>query len=87
MSRLGADVVGIDASKENIETARFHQPSDLKNLIYEHTSVEDFSEKQSNVFDGVVLSEIVEHVNDLPLFLNHSCSLIKVYLVFDVLFI
>ena len=78
LSRLGANVVGLDASEENVETARYHQTPDLSNLTYAHSSLEDFAESEEGLFDGVVLSEVVEHVNNLPHFMHLACSLVKV---------
>ena len=40
MSRLGAEVMGIDASDKNIEIAKFHAKKDNLNIKYLCTSPE-----------------------------------------------
>ena len=75
LSRLGAKVVGIDASKNNIEVAKKHlQKGDLK-IKYLCTTPEDF--KSTIKFDVILNMEIVEHVQDLNLFLNQTSKFLK----------
>ena len=75
MSRLGADVVGIDASEKNIEIAKFHaEKNDLK-IKYLATSPELLKIKKK--FDVVLNMEIVEHVEDLDFFIQESSKLLK----------
>lgn len=73
LARVGANVTGLDASKELISIAREHASLDKdlsSNLNYVHTSIEDFSQEQKEKFDAVVASEILEHVIDQELFLK-----------------
>ena len=71
MSRLGADVMGIDASDKNIEIAKFHAKKDNLNIKYQCASPEKLN---INVkFDVILNMEIVEHVEDIDFFLQ-SCS-------------
>ncbi len=75
LSRLGAEMTGIDASYKNIEVAKIHaKKSDLK-IKYFNTSPEkkDLKEK----FDVILNLEIVEHVENLDLFLKSSSDLLK----------
>ena len=75
LSRLGASVTGIDASYKNIEVAKIHaKKSDLK-IKYLSTSPEkkDINEK----FDVILNLEVVEHVENLDLFLKSSDNLLK----------
>lgn len=44
---------------------------------YECTSVEDFVSSGSQ-FDAVVVSEVVEHVANLTVFVTELCKLVKV---------
>lgn len=86
LSKLGAKVTGLDAGSENIEAAKYHASLNTsfgkEQLTYINDSIENFltAEGHKNVhkFDGVILSEIVEHVLDVENFLNASCSLVKV---------
>ena len=71
MSRLGADVMGIDASDKNIEIAKFHAKKDNLNIKYLCASPEKL--KTSVKFDVILNMEIVEHVKDIDFFLQ-SCS-------------
>ena len=71
MSRLGAKVVGIDASSRNIEVAKLHAKESNLNIEYHCTSPEKF--KTEKKFDVILNMEIVEHVEDLDFFLK-SCS-------------
>uniref|UniRef100_A0A915E250 Uncharacterized protein n=1 Tax=Ditylenchus dipsaci TaxID=166011 RepID=A0A915E250_9BILA len=48
---------------------------ELNRLQYVASSVEAFSETNADGFDGVIASEIVEHVNDLQSFLHHCVKL------------
>ena len=75
LTRLGAQVVGIDASNKNIKIAKIHaKKSDLK-INYYCTTPEDFNYKEK--FDVVLNMEIVEHVEDVNLFLKESSKFLK----------
>ena len=71
MSRLGADVMGIDASDKIIEIAKFHAKKDNLNIKYLCASPEQLN--TSTKFDVILNMEIVEHVKDVDFFLQ-SCS-------------
>ena len=62
LSRLGANVTGIDASKQNIEAASIHAKNNNLNINYIHTTVEELDIKGS--FDTILNMEVVEHVNN-----------------------
>ena len=55
MARLGANVIGIDASEKNISVAKIH----LKKI------------------DIILNMEIVEHVDDVSVFINHTSKFLK----------
>ena len=75
LSRLGANVIGIDASKNNIEVAKRHLKKGNLKIKYFCTTPEEF---QSTVkFDVILNMEIVEHVQDLNLFLNQTSKFLK----------
>ena len=71
MKRLGADVVGIDASDKNISVAKLHAKKNHLNINYFCTSPEKF--KTDKKFDVILNMEIIEHVEDVEYFLK-SCS-------------
>jgi 2-polyprenyl-6-hydroxyphenyl methylase / 3-demethylubiquinone-9 3-methyltransferase len=75
MSRLGANVVGIDASKKNIEVAKFHAKKNKLRINYKVASPEKLKTKIK--FDVILNMEIIEHVEDINFFIKKSASLLK----------
>ncbi len=75
MCRLGANVVGIDASKKNIEVAKFHAKKNNLKIDYKVASPEMLKNKIK--FDIILNMEIVEHVNDIDFFIKESSKLLK----------
>jgi 2-polyprenyl-6-hydroxyphenyl methylase / 3-demethylubiquinone-9 3-methyltransferase len=71
MSRLGAEVVGIDASEKNIKVAKLHAKKSGLNIKYICTTPENF--KSYAKFDVILNMEIIEHVENTDFFLK-SCS-------------
>ena len=75
MSRLGADVTGIDASLRNIEIAKLHaKKNDLK-INYLNTSPEKMNGNEK--YDVILNLEIVEHVEDVDLYFKSCEKLLK----------
>ena len=75
MSRLGAKVTAIDASKINIEVAKFHAKKNNLKINYLFLPPEKLNLKKK--FDIVLNMEIVEHVDDLNFFIKKSSNLLK----------
>ena len=75
MARLGADVVGIDASNKNVNVAKLHAKKNNLKIKYFCTSPENF--KTDIKFDVILNMEIIEHVDDVNLFLKSSSELLK----------
>ena len=75
MSRLGADVVGIDASTKNIDIANFHAKKNKLKIKYICASPETLKIKKK--FDVILNMEIIEHVDDVNFFIKRSYSLLK----------
>jgi 2-polyprenyl-6-hydroxyphenyl methylase/3-demethylubiquinone-9 3-methyltransferase len=75
MCRLGATVCGIDASKKNIEVAKFHAKQNGLKIDYKVASPEVLKTKDK--FDVILNMEIVEHVEDLNFFIRESSKLLK----------
>ena len=75
LSRLGAKVVGIDASEKNIKIAKTHAKKNKLNVNYYCATPENFKTKLK--FDVILNMEIVEHVNDVNLFLEESSKFLK----------
>ena len=75
MHRLGAKVVGIDASFRNIEIAKLHAKKNNLNINYYCSTPEKFSTNKK--FDIILNMEIIEHVEDINLFLKSCSNLLK----------
>ena len=75
LNRLGAEVTGIDASKNNIEVAKLHAKEMNLNIEYIHSSPENINLK--NKFDVILNMEVVEHVSDINLFIEKCSELVK----------
>ncbi|MBZ9707994.1 bifunctional 2-polyprenyl-6-hydroxyphenol methylase/3-demethylubiquinol 3-O-methyltransferase UbiG [Mesorhizobium sp. ESP7-2] len=76
MARLGADVVGADASGINIEVAKLHAAEGNVSVDYRATTAEDLAEA-SEKFDVVLNMEVVEHVADIDLFVAKCGEMVK----------
>ena len=59
LSRLGANVTGIDAAKTNIEVAKIHMEQSGLDINYLNKKPEDIENK---LYDVVLCMEIIEHV-------------------------
>ena len=75
MSRLGADVVGIDASQQNINIAKLHAKKSNLDINYFCISPEKFPIDQK--FDVILNMEIIEHVDNAEFFLKSCSRLLK----------
>ena len=75
MARLGAEVVGIDASDRNINIAKLHAKKNNLPIKYFCASPEDFNTETK--FDVILNMEIIEHVEDVNIFLKSSANLLK----------
>jgi len=75
MCRLGANVVGIDASSKNIEVAKFHAKKSRLKINYKVASPEKL--KTNIKFDIILNMEIVEHVENVDFFIKESTKLLK----------
>jgi len=75
ITRLGAKVTAIDASKKNIQVAKFHAKKNNLKINYLCSSPEKLNLNKK--FDVVLNMEIVEHVEDLNFFIKKSSNLLK----------
>ena len=75
MARLGAKVTGIDPLKRNIEIAKHHLKKSKLNIEYYNSSPEKFN--SNNKYDVILNMEIVEHVENIDLFINQSAKFLK----------
>jgi len=75
MSRMGANVTGIDASDKNIKIAKLHSKKNKLKINYLCSSPEKL--KIEKKFDVILNMEIVEHVENIDFFLKSCSKLLK----------
>ncbi len=75
MARLGGKVTGIDASEKNIKIASMHSKENDLNINYLNTSPEQLNNEKK--FDIILNLEVVEHVDNLDLYLESCSKLLK----------
>ena len=75
MARLGGDVTGIDASEKNIKIAQSHSKKSNLKIRYLNKSPEQLNEFEK--FDVILNLEIVEHVEDVNLYIKSCFKLLK----------
>tara|TARA_A100000164_G_C21671889_1_gene660009 strand:- start:185 stop:820 length:636 start_codon:yes stop_codon:yes gene_type:complete len=75
MARLGGKVTGIDASERNIKIASLHSKESKLKINYINSSPEQLKEKEK--FDIILNLEVVEHVDNLDLYLESCKNLLK----------
>ena len=75
MARLGGNITGIDASEKNIKIASLHSKENNLKITYLNKSPEQLDEKEK--FDIILNLEVVEHVDNLDLYLKSCYKLLK----------
>ena len=75
LARLGAKVTGIDALEKNIEVAKLHAKKSNLKINYQVKSPEQLDSKEK--FDIILNLEIIEHVENVDLYLKSCSNLIK----------
>lgn len=76
MARLGAEVVGIDPAERNVRTAQVHAERSGLPIDYRATTAEDLA-AAGEQFDVVLNMEVVEHVDNVPLYMKSCAALVK----------
>ena len=75
MTRLGANLTGIDASSKNINIAKLYTKKNKLKINYLCSSPEKL--KIQKKFDVILNMEIIEHVEDINFFINSCSKLLK----------
>ena len=75
MTRLGANVTGVDASSKNINIAKVHAKKNNLDITYLNGVPEGLDVK--NKFDIILNREVIEHVENLDLYLESCFKLLK----------
>lgn len=76
MARMGAEVLGADASQTNVEVASIHAAQSGTDVRYEAVTSEELAARGER-FDVVLNMEVVEHVSDVDLFLSSCAEMVK----------
>lgn len=74
LTRLGAEVTGIDMSKVAIAAAKDHADNMGLDIQYRHISAEQLAAEGTG-YDLVIASEVIEHVSDRSAFLTAMAAL------------
>jgi 2-polyprenyl-6-hydroxyphenyl methylase/3-demethylubiquinone-9 3-methyltransferase len=75
MARLGGKVTGIDASEKNIKVAKIHSEKNKLKINFLNKSPEQLESKEK--FDVILNLEIVEHVDNVGLYITSCYKLLK----------
>jgi 2-polyprenyl-6-hydroxyphenyl methylase / 3-demethylubiquinone-9 3-methyltransferase len=76
LARLGATVTGIDAAERNIAIASLHAQQSGLAIDYQATTSEALA-AQGKTFDMVLNMEVVEHVDNVPLYMKSCADLVR----------
>jgi len=76
LARLGAAMVGVDATEPNIAVARLHAGQVGLAIDYRHGSAEELA-RAGERFDVVLALEVIEHVADLSVFVQAMTALVE----------
>lgn len=76
LARLGAEVTGIDAAERNIAIARIHAEQSGLDIDYQTTTSEALAAAGQS-FDIVLNMEVVEHVDNVPLYMKSCADLVR----------
>ena len=66
ITRLGAQVTGVDALERNLKTAKTHAEQMGLDIDYRHGTIEQMVEAGEPVYDVVLNMEVIEHVANPP---------------------
>jgi 2-polyprenyl-6-hydroxyphenyl methylase/3-demethylubiquinone-9 3-methyltransferase len=77
MRRMGFAVTAVDASSENIGTARAHADMVGLDINYRPATVEQMEAEGAGPFDVVLTMEVIEHVADPEAFVRSCARLVK----------
>ena len=75
LTRLGAQVIGVDPSESNISVAKLHAERGHLSIDYRCTTIEEMDPRER--FDIVLAMEVVEHVANVGMFLDRCAALLK----------
>lgn len=77
LSKLGSNILGIDASEINISIAKGHAEITKAPAKYKAILVEDLLKKSKTQFQVILALEVLEHVENPEFFIQCCCKLLK----------
>ena len=77
LSKKGANVTGIDASKKTIEIAKQHSQENNLKINYECSTLENHLKKSKKKYDSIICFELIEHVPDQLKLINDISKVSK----------
>jgi len=77
MTRLGAQVTGVDALEKNLKTAKTHAEQVGLEVDYRHGTIEQLVKAGETPFDAVLNMEVIEHVANPPDFMRDCGAMVR----------
>lgn len=77
LHKIGADITGIDATKESISIAKAHAQSQGLHIDYRHGFLDDLPKEFHHSFDVVCSFEVIEHVPDVDQFIQSLSQFVR----------
>ena len=77
ITRLGAQVTGVDALERNLKTAKTHAEQMQLDIDYRHGTIEQLVQSGEPQFDAVLNMEVIEHVANPPDFMSDCAAMIR----------
>jgi len=75
LTRLGAQLTGVDAAERNIAVAKLHAAKSGLSIDYRASTAEALA-AAGEAFDIVLNMEVVEHVDNVPLYMKSCADLV-----------
>ena len=77
LTRLGAQMTGVDALEKNLKTAKTHAEQMGLEIDYRHGTIEQMVESGETTFDAVLNMEVIEHVANPPEFMADCGAMVR----------
>ncbi len=77
LTRLGANVIGVDALEKNLKTAKTHARQMGLDIDYRHGTIEQLVASGEPPADAVLNMEVIEHVANPPDFVKDCGAMVR----------